>query len=65
MFHVVVIVERTGLEIRMSSSPLTHSEGCVFLSKLVPRRHARNCLQEASAWRADEWERVDPAKRVG
>jgi len=65
MFHVVIINERTGLEVRVSSSPLTHHEGCVFLSKLMSRPHLRNCLQDDDAWGVDEWERTDHSKRQG
>lgn len=63
MFVVVVINERTGQESRMSS-PLTHAEGCTFLTKLMQRKHTRNCLQDASTWAVDEWDRIDPTKRV-
>lgn len=35
LYHVVVTVVKTGVEHRMTDKPVTHSEGCVLLSKIT------------------------------
>jgi hypothetical protein len=35
MYHVVVIVERTGRKVYMTATPVTHKQGCTILSKLT------------------------------
>ncbi len=49
VYHVVVINERTGSRTRMTSSPVTHSEGVTILGKLTPHRDTRALLEEAQA----------------
>ena len=46
-YHVVVINEKTGKKVYMTSSPVTHSEGCTILSKLSKYEWRRNQLEEA------------------
>lgn len=46
-YHVVVINEKTGKKVYMTSSPVTHSEGCTILSKLTKYEWRRNQLEEA------------------
>lgn len=35
LYHVVVINRKTGKRVQMTGEPVTHSEGCVLLSKLT------------------------------
>lgn len=46
MYHVVVIVERTGHKERMTAFPVTHAEGCTILSKLTHYSWRREQLEE-------------------
>ena len=46
LFHVIVIVARTGEVIRMTSAPVTHAEGCTILSKLSKYPWRAETLQE-------------------
>ncbi len=46
MYNVVVINERTGLKEVMTSSPVTHAEGCTLLGKLTKYRWRREQLEE-------------------
>lgn len=35
MYDVIVKIIKTGEVIKMTSSPVTHKEGCIILSKLT------------------------------
>jgi hypothetical protein len=46
LYHVVVMNERTGVKVRLSASPVTHSEGCTWLSKVTSFAWRRKFLEE-------------------
>lgn len=55
MYHVVAVRETHGSSVypkghktRMTASPVTHAEGCTFLSKMVPYKHIRFLLEEVA-----------------
>lgn len=45
MFHVVIVVEKTGKIVRMTREPVTHAEGCTILSKVTDYSWRRKQLQ--------------------
>jgi hypothetical protein len=49
LYHVEVMNERTGLRVRLSASPVTHSEGCAWLSKVTNYSWRRKYLVEVKA----------------
>ena len=46
VYHVVVVNEKTGLEVVMTESPVSHKEGCAILSKMTIYPFRRNQLRE-------------------
>lgn len=46
LYHVVVIVERTGRKEYMTATPVTHAEGCTILRKLTRYPWRREQLEE-------------------
>lgn len=50
-YHVVVINERTGKKVRMSASPVTHTEGVKLLSALTDYKWRRKQLEPAKSCR--------------
>lgn len=46
LYHVVAVVSKTGEKIYMTSSPVTHAEGCTLLSKLTKYPWRREMLEE-------------------
>lgn len=46
MYNVVVINEKTGIKVVMTSSPVTHKEGCTLLSKITDYKWRRKQLEE-------------------
>jgi hypothetical protein len=46
LYHVVIIVERTGRKIYMTETPVSHEEGCRMLSKITPYTWRRKQLEE-------------------
>jgi hypothetical protein len=46
MYHVIIVVDRTGEKIRMTKTPVTHDEGCTILSKLTNHKWRRKLLEE-------------------
>lgn len=49
LYHVYVRNERTGTEARMSAAPVTHSQGCAWLSKIANYPWRRKFLRELTA----------------
>lgn len=45
-YHVVVINEKTGKKVYMTSSPVPHKEGCTILTKLTKYPWRREQLEE-------------------
>lgn len=45
-YHVIVINERTGLKVRMTTTPVTHHEGCTILGKITDYKWRRKQLEE-------------------
>lgn len=45
LYHVVVVNDKTGKKVLMTDSPVTHDEGCIILSKLVPHKETRAVLR--------------------
>lgn len=48
MYHVFVKNKKTGRKVQMTSSPVTHHEGCVLLSKLTKYPWRQEMLEEVS-----------------
>ena len=48
MYHVIVKVIKTGKVIYMTSTPVTHEQGCVLLSKLTHYPWRQEMLLEAT-----------------
>lgn len=48
LYNVVVINRKTGNKVVMTSSPVTHDEGCVILSKLTRYSWRIETLEEVS-----------------
>ena len=46
MFHVIVIVNKTGKRTQMTATPVTHKEGCTLLSKLTKYSWRTEMLEE-------------------
>lgn len=46
MYNVVVINEKTGVKTRMNDTPVNHSQGCAWLSKLTDYKWRRKQLDE-------------------
>lgn len=46
MYNVVVINEKTGSKVRMNAAPVTHAQGCTFLSKITDYPWRRKQLEE-------------------
>jgi hypothetical protein len=46
MYDVVIVNEKTGTVTVMTSSPVTHKEGCTILSKMTKYPFRRNQLRE-------------------
>jgi hypothetical protein len=51
LYNIVVRNDKTGEDVLMTSSPLTHREACVMKSKLIPDsrrpKHCRTLLVES------------------
>ncbi len=48
LYHVVVIRNDNGEKVYMTSTPVTHAEGCTILSKMTRYPWRREQLEEAS-----------------
>ena len=48
MYHVVVIVERTGAKHYMTARPCTHEEGCNILRAIANYPWRRKQLEEVA-----------------
>ena len=46
LYHVIVIVNKTGKRIQMTATPVTHKEGCTLLSKLTKYSWRTEMLEE-------------------
>lgn len=46
IYNVVVINQKTGLKVRMNAAPVTHAEGCTWLSKITDYNWRRKQLEE-------------------
>lgn len=46
-YHVMVVNERTKLEVRMTVAPVSHDDACTILRKLTPHSNKRFFLREA------------------
>lgn len=46
LYNVIVINEKTGRKVRMNAAPVTHSEGCTWLSKISDLKWRRKQLEE-------------------
>jgi hypothetical protein len=47
-FHVYVETLKTGVKLRMTAAPLTHSQACTMLSKITDFAWRRKFLEEAN-----------------
>lgn len=70
MYNVVVINERNGVKVRMNAAPVTHAEGCAWLSKITDLPWRRKQLEPISElWggdpNCDHDERPAPGGGVG
>ena len=45
-YHVVVIVEKTGEKCYMTSTPVTHKQGCTILTKITDYKWRRKQLEQ-------------------
>lgn len=46
LYHVVVVNMKTGQKVYMTSSPVTHAEGCTILSKMTKHSFRQEMLEE-------------------
>lgn len=46
LYHVVVVNIETGKETFMTSTPVTHKEGCILLGKLSKYKWRKEMLKE-------------------
>ena len=47
-FHLIIRNDRTKVDTYMTSSPVTHDEGCTLLRKTPPYKHGRALLVDAT-----------------
>lgn len=46
LYNVIVINERTGRMVQLNTTPVTHEQGCAWLSKLTGYKWRRHLLEE-------------------